>query len=1093
MPVQPNKKVLASVQGNKLTLGDIRKRKKYWNKPQGYYTECQKCNWKIVDAGYWKKPTDPSIKEMVWQYYDGEQCGRCNSYLKNIENEENYMDFVCYTGWKCWSKDYKFLPMLDKYNKIKEAVNKDLDEYKAKFRAECVKKFKDPAEEHTTIQEFQNKNGQAKHLKEVDKEFDGGSFRLMPYFVVANANNTMTVITQNTRQLDFHDKRDIVFFWRGNKFVNKAKTVKDKRLLYWVTSITYIDDKKATCILTLKRDPMWSYYGNVVESKAHVKVFVSQLGNSHEEIEKDPTTHAITKQESLHKEDYNSDDEKYCRACDNCFDFCGDLRNKACKYVGKGGYDKSGAVMSWQPTYKIGMAIPSKLMGKVVIKGDNNDDNNNILVVPNSICVLQNNDGERRVDKFFGDGGNSKQNPTLYYLLDGYHFDKNANKGQQTIGSITKSGGGLLYPNASGINKIVGDPNTFSMYWPNDGNDITKKNKPEFPNSFYWDELPRAYGDQPHLLNHSSAQVYFQRKLLFTANWKHLLVRRKKDPRARGEKGITKQGMIWVLGYRMKINSSIAGILYSFESGDIFFKWEVKVQGSYQDVGFLDFLLNKLFAMIGMGDESDIQAQFSGQEGEKGGFWQGLKNLWTLLGVGFKSWIKKQIGTDFGQMFTADRYKKMSGVKEKNSNDKDQKDSEGQTERMKKSTAKAQNRVIEPAIFYTNTIDLAYDFFEYGNRSMNNPFEVRAEHSKLLHDNLVNNNNKNPIQSFDIRVRHLKQCIAKGEWQAEVDLFDFDTKDDWFRSKAGAGIFFYDDLKEFFPDWQPVFKTEQSSTRGETGNAGGGQGQEEVEIEIKKGKKILEELLSADMTNADYGIADFLGSPDANLWAEMPHCHVTSYGSGGKSCLGCLCGGGSHGDPNYNYEKVMEFSSGGTLVLKTRGSGEQSCTVPDGGGKVVFWAKGNQGGISLETTTPDTKNMKFNFKEERVTFEKEEEYKQEEYKEPDFTPSETELDVDVDIDVDADKEDMDTELEEFGDRDAGERDDDEDFDKDLDKDDDKDKDNDIDFELDGDEDDDQDPDDDKDDDTDKDPDKDKDDDMDRDGDDDNDNDADAIG
>jgi hypothetical protein len=82
--------------------------------------------------------------------------------------------------------------------------------------------------------------------------------------------------------------------------------------------------------------------------------------------------------------------------------------------------------------------------------------------------------------------------------------------------------------------------------------------------------LPKCYAEQPHLLNHSSLQCYFQKKLLFTANLKHLLVRRQQG--GGGQSGIAKDNLKWVLGYHILIRSSIAGILYNFESGDIFFK-----------------------------------------------------------------------------------------------------------------------------------------------------------------------------------------------------------------------------------------------------------------------------------------------------------------------------------------------------------------------------------------------------------------------------------------------------------------------------------------------------------------------------------------
>lgn len=36
-------------------------------------------------------------------------------------------------------------------------------------------------------------------------------------------------------------------------------------------------------------------------------------------------------------------------------------------------------------------------------------------------------------------------------------------------------------------------------------------------------------------------------------------------------------------------------------------------------------------------------------------------------------------------------------------------------------------------------------------------------------------------------------------------------------------------------------------------------------------EEIRETLLTADMTTADYGIVDYIGSPDANIWAAMEH------------------------------------------------------------------------------------------------------------------------------------------------------------------------------------------------------------------------------
>lgn len=50
------------------------------------------------------------------------------------------------------------------------------------------------------------------------------------------------------------------------------------------------------------------------------------------------------------------------------------------------------------------------------------------------------------------------------------------------------------------------------------------------------------------------------------------------------------------MGYRILIRSSIAGILYNFESRDIFYKWELKVKGSIMEQNFLNNLLGSVMS-----------------------------------------------------------------------------------------------------------------------------------------------------------------------------------------------------------------------------------------------------------------------------------------------------------------------------------------------------------------------------------------------------------------------------------------------------------------------------------------------------------------
>src|SRR5438270_1994060 len=108
-------------------------------------------------------------------------------------------------------------------------------------------------------------------------------------------------------------------------------------------------------------------------------------------------------------------------------------------------------------------------------------------------------------------------------------------------------------------------------------------------------------------------------------------------------------------------------------------------------------------------------------------------------------------------------YRELLGLEEEGSTNKDKPENEQQTERKKKSTAKSQNRIVEPAIFYSNTIDFNYDFWEFANRAIVNPFEIRFEHSELLYNNLRNNNNGSPIQNIQCRFSAFKQCIKVGK------------------------------------------------------------------------------------------------------------------------------------------------------------------------------------------------------------------------------------------------------------------------------------------------------------------------------------------
>jgi len=134
--------------------------------------------------------------------------------------------------------------------------------------------------------------------------------------------------------------------------------------------------------------------------------------------------------------------------------------------------------------------------------------------------------------------------------------------------------------------------------------------------------------------------------------------------------------------------------------------------------------------------------------------------LIKFFGGGKKEAEKK--GNHLADIITPRKYHEFLGIELEGKQNQDQPQNEQQTKRQKTSTAKSQHRIVEPAIFYSSTIDFNYDFFEFANRCVANPFMIRFEHSEVLCNNLLNNNNKSPIQNIQCRFSAFKQCVKVG-------------------------------------------------------------------------------------------------------------------------------------------------------------------------------------------------------------------------------------------------------------------------------------------------------------------------------------------
>ena len=629
----------------------------------------------------------------------------------------------------------------------------------------------------------------------------------------------------------------------------------------------------------------------------------------------DITGSQLNNEHNEHPDDAGEQNANNCSACDNCYDFCGDLRVKRAVPPGY----TTPEVGRWQPGF-------------------------NLLYTQNSQTALSNLeilDEEGKVSLLF---------PNSIHLA-----------------KYTTISHGEILTSSKPVLLFLVDKDHHKTPFAN-----AKKESFE-------QELPKCYNDQPHLLNHSSAQFFFQKKLVTMGNLRHLEVRRK-------------NGKL-VLCYEIITRSSISGILYQFRSGEIFGRFELKVRGSTQNHTSINGMLDRAVNWMGDG-VSKLNLPDEGAVGE------GLAvvgGIFKLLKAVAQGWIQKQVGSSISDAVTGNKLEELLGVKATEEQNKDTPQTEQQIKRSKKNAIKQANKlnkavdnIITPSLFYSNTVEFNYDPWEFANRCVANPFMIRFEHSEILYNNLANNNNKSPIQTIQNRFSAFKQCIKVGPWQGKVNLLFSDSSA--LIKACELGTFFYDDLDQLFQPWRPSYKTLQSFTHGDIFNTALAQGLEDFEITTRN-ELVIERLITTDMTVAAYSNVDYIGSPDDNIWQELNrannYCHVGNFPFP-NNCLGCLCGGGSHSNPNYNFESTYNFTSGGRLILKTQGGGEKQCTIPPQGGRVRFWAKGNVGYLDSETTiTIQEKKPIFKFDIHQA--EKLEEYQAREYEEPIWTDSKTQF------------------------------------------------------------------------------------------------------
>jgi len=530
------------------------------------------------------------------------------------------------------------------------------------------------------------------------------------------------------------------------------------------------------------------------------------------------TSSQLGQDHGKHEDDWNKQDEDNCWACESCYSYCDDLRIKKAK---KGGL-KNDQEIGWQPKWGI---VYADLAGELLAGGSifTLPESAGELGIPDGIILKKLKSTLRIDDPFYN-------TPKLIFLVDKEHSDK-----QNIL------------------------ENTFSV--------------PSFYTKEYLNQeypLPNIFNQKPHLLNHSSTQFYFQKKLLFTANLRHVKVRRK-------------EGNFHLI-YNIRIRSSVSGVLYYFESGEIYFRWEIRVQGQVSNNKLLGMINKALYGTI-----SGVASKLAKKIGSRvlsaipvvGGLLSGVAEGLADEAEAYQKSLADRRIPKIKEMFNA--------VGLKIVDEPDKPEQEAQTERKKKSTAKRKKKeeeTVDPSIFYSSTIDFCYDLWEFANRSIRNPFEVRFEHSDLLLSNLYNNNNASPIHNIDCRFSQFKQIIKVGDFQATVDLF-YDYNNFW-KEICGRGVYFYQNIEEEFKPYKPVFRLTQSSQFKAISNIEVTIGEEKI-VEADK----IEIVASGQTGDVGYAHSTFLRTANRSQLQYLKNVHgsVDHWNEEYGWCWGCF----SHG------------------------------------------------------------------------------------------------------------------------------------------------------------------------------------------------------
>ncbi|KLL03555.1 MAG: hypothetical protein MRERV_38c022 [Mycoplasmataceae bacterium RV_VA103A] len=274
--------------------------------------------------------------------------------------------------------------------------------------------------------------------------------------------------------------------------------------------------------------------------------------------------------------------------------------------------------------------------------------------------------------------------------------------------------------------------------------------------------IPNEIFQHPHLPTHSTFQFYFLNNSLFTANLPYLDIG---DFENTGNKQLR---VHWA------IKANPAGTYVFFRSGHIFFKWKIEVRQGIVNMNLIQKTIGAISSTAKKIGAGIIKGLSMGTIDLRGDETDAMNELLGSAVTG------KDKGKDFMER------------------EKDIRNQELHTARMFQSTLQhTGDNPIEPSIFYANTVKFPYNLFDYWLRTEKKAFICRFYYSNNLLNNLIHNNNENPITyPLNITFEKLGNILKPGYWQGKLTL-DYDPGRK-MAERFVEGVTFYNDKKEYF-------------------------------------------------------------------------------------------------------------------------------------------------------------------------------------------------------------------------------------------------------------------------------------------------------